>query len=112
MAPVLCFETKSLILAFVPKDLPSRKIVQKLFDHEIAVSTSPANTLIKDAKREVAGILISEKKREAADSAESSHGMPNHSSEESYNCTYSFESKSFWKEDEGLPVFSSLNSTR
>ena len=64
----------------------------------MVVSTSPANTLMKDAKRE------------AADSTESSHGLPNHSSEESYNCTYFFELKSFWKEDEGLPVFSSLNS--
>ena len=61
----------------------------------MVVSTSPANTLIKDAKREAAGILNSEKKRKAADSAESSHGMPNHSSEESYNCTYSIESKAF-----------------
>ena len=65
--------------------------------------------MIKNAKRKAAGILNSEKMRETADSTESSHGMPNHSSEESYNCTYSFESKSFWKEDEGLPVFSSLN---
>ena len=61
IAPVLRLETKSLILACVPKDLPWRKMVKKLFDHEIAVSTSPANTLIKDANREAAGILNSEK---------------------------------------------------
>ena len=71
--------------------------MKKLFDHEVAVSMSPANTLVNDAKREAAGILNSGKKREAADSTESSHGISTYSSEASYNFGYSFESKSFWE---------------